>query len=140
MLRLFRTFIALAVLAIAAPHAIAADAGPSEAQGIISAQIDAFRHDDGAKAYSFASRHIQMMYPSADMFMSMVRTSYAAVYNPQQFQFGPFAANGDFLKQIVEITAADGTAWTAEYTLSRSPDGTLKIDGCRLSKRPGVGA
>ena len=70
----------------------------------------------------------------------MVRTGYAAVYNPQQFQFGPFAAEGDFFKQLVDITAADGTAWTAEYTLSRAPDGTLKIGGCRLIKRPGVGA
>ncbi len=142
MLSLFRTFLCFALLAFAVPTvpACAADASAAEVQTIITGQIEAFRHDDGAKAYSFASRDIQMMFPNPDMFMNMVRSGYAAVYHPQQFQFGPFSTNGDRLQQIVEITAADGTAWTAEYSLSRAPDGTLKITGCRLSKRPGVGA
>lgn len=116
------------------------DAVVKEVQAVISAQIDAFKHDDGAKAYSFASRDVQMMFPSIEMFMSMVKTGYAPVYHPQQFQFGPFQASGDILKQTVELTAADGTAWTAEYSLSKQVDGTLKISGCRLAKKPGIGA
>ncbi len=139
---LFRALVAFVLLAIIAPLPIAhaADADASEVQGIISSQIDAFKKEDGAKAYSFAAPEIHLIFPSPDMFMGMVRQGYAAVYNPQQFQFGPFAVEGNFFKQLVDITAADGTGWTAEYTLSRQPDGSLKINGCRLMKRPGVGA
>jgi hypothetical protein len=136
----FRILFALAALCLPATLTKAADPAATEAQGIIAAQIDAFQHDDGAKAYSFASPDIHLMFPNPDIFMSMVRGGYAPVYHPQQFQFGSFTAGGDMLKQIVEITAADGTAWTAEYTLTRLADGSLKISGCRLTKRPGVGA
>jgi len=132
----------LTALLVVVPHHIAwaEDAGTSEVRAVISGQIEAFRRDDGAKAYSFASPNIQMMFPSVDAFMAMVRTGYAPVYHPQQFQFADMTANGDRMVQTVEITAADGTAWTAEYTLAREPDGSLKIEGCRLAKRPGVGA
>jgi len=141
MLSLLRTLVALVVLATFAPAtARAADAAATEVQTIISSQIDAFKHQDGAKAYSFAAPEIHLMFPDPDIFMGMVRQGYAAVYNPQQFQFGAFAAEGGVFKQQVDITAADGTGWTALYTLSRQPDGSLKINGCQLIKRPGVGA
>jgi len=80
------------------------------------------------------------MFPSPDAFMAMVKGGYAPVYHPQQFQFSGFHADGDRLVQSVDITASDGTGWIAEYTLVRSADGSLRIEGCKLSKRPGVGA
>lgn len=134
---------AIAVIAIAGTagsFAHAADAPASEVQSVISGQIDALQHDDGARAYGFASPNIQAMFPSIDAFMAMVRGGYAPVYHPQQFQFGALAQIGDRLVQTVELTAADGTAWIAEYTLGRQADGSLKIEGCRLLKRPGIGA
>jgi hypothetical protein len=141
MLCFLRALVAFAVLATYAPSAaLAADASATEVQGVISSQIEAFRHDDGPKAFSFAAPELHLVFPSSDVFMSMVKQGYAAVYNPQQFQFGPFEVQGNFFKQQVEITAADGTGWTALYTLSRQPDGSLKINGCQLVKRPGVGA
>ena len=136
-------FSALAICLVATwatPPARATDAGATEAQGIIAGQIEAFRQDDGAKAYGFASPNIQAMFPSIDAFMAMVKGGYAPVYHPQHFQFGAQSALGDRIVQSVDITAADGTAWTAEYTLARQSDGSLKIEGCRLLKLPGVGA
>ena len=38
-------------------------------KSIIQDQIDAFQHDDGATAYSFASPGIQAYYPTVDDFM-----------------------------------------------------------------------
>ena len=116
------------------------DTRAKDAQAVISAQIDAFLHDDGAKAYSFASSDVQRLFPNVDIFMNMVRSGYAPVYHPRQFQFGPFAAEGDMLRQTVELTAADGTAWTAEYTLAKAADGSLRITSCHLAKKPGIGA
>ena len=141
LIRAVTVFAALMIaVLIRAPASYADDASAKDVQAVISAQIDAFKHDDGAKAYSYASRDVQMMFPNIEMFMSMVRNGYAPVYHPRQFQFGPFVASGDILRQTVELTDAEGTAWTAEYTLSKQADGTVKISGCRLSKKPGIGA
>ena len=124
--------------ACAVPSARADDA--TEAKSIIAAQIDAFRADDGAKAYGLASPSIQAMFPSVEAFMAMVRDGYAPVYRPQQYQFGTQSQSDGRIVQSVDITAADGSIWTAEYTLARQADGSLKIEGCRLVKAPGVGA
>ena len=139
---LLRSLVALAMLSAFVPahDARAADASAAEVQGVISSQIDAFKHEDGPKAFSFAAPELHLVFPNSDIFMQMVRQGYPAVYSARQFQFGPFDVQGTSFKQQVEITAADGTAWTALYTLSRQPDGSLKINGCQLVKRPGVGA
>jgi len=121
-----------------AGSAFADNAGSAEVQAMIAAQIDAFGHDDGATAYSFASPGIQTMFPSVDAFMAMVRSGYAPLYHLQQFQFSDMQIVGDKFVQNVEITAGDGTTWTAQYVLGREADGSLKIEACRLLKR-GVG-
>ena len=141
MLQSLRWITTVALLCLS--FGVAAEAGETlakDAQMIISSQIDAFKHDDGPKAYSFASPDVQLLFPNVDMFMNMVRSGYAPVYHPQQFQFGPFADNDGRLQQTVEITAADGTAWTAEYFLAKAADGSLRITGCKLAKRAGIGA
>lgn len=137
------TFASGAVLGLEgglAGSARADNAGVAEVQSTISAQIEALRHDDGEKAYSFASPGIQTLFPTVDAFMAMVRGGYAPLYHLQQFQFSDLRMLGDKFIQNVEITAADGTDWTAQYTLGREADGSIKIEGCRLLKRPGVGA
>ena len=140
-MRVLAQLICAAILTVVSGGAgFAADPGAGEVQATISGQIDAFRHDDGAKAYSYAAPSIQMMFPSVEAFMAMVKTGYAPVYHPRDFQFSRLEASGDRFVQTVEITAADGTNWTAEYTLARAADGSLKIEGCRLEQRPGIGA
>lgn len=118
--------------------ALADDSG--DAKGIITGQIEAFLRDDGATAYGFASPNIQAMFPSISDFMAMVRGGYAPVYHPQHYQFGAQSTTGDKILQSVDLIAADGTAWIAEYTLARQADGSMKIEGCRLVKLAGVGA
>src|SRR5438093_10745192 len=84
----------LFVLALAAglPRiAGAAEISPADQatiQGMISHQIEAFRHDDGAAAYGFASPNIQGLYPNPDLFMNMVKNAYKPVYRPQSVTFG----------------------------------------------------
>jgi len=130
---------ALLALPLGAPLR-AEDAGASEVRATISGQIEAMRQDDGAKAYSFAAPSIHLMFPNADAFMAMVKGGYAPVYHPRQFQFADLAAVDGKLVQNVEITAADGTAWVAQYILARQSDNSLKIEGCKLVQRPGLGA
>ena len=111
-----------------------------EVQGIITQQIEAFRADDGTKAFSFADPIVQLKFQNPTVFMGMVRQGYAAVYRPQSFAFTDASeVEGGLIRQLVDIVGPDGGLWTAEYLLRRQPDGSLKIAACALKKRDGVG-
>jgi Domain of unknown function (DUF4864) len=129
-----RTLVLLAacLLALASPAAAGDDV--ATAQGIIRSQAEAFSHDDAAAAYSYAAPAIRGMFPQADIFMSMVRNSYAPVYRHKSFEFGEARVSGGQIAQHVHIIDADGGAWEALYTLELQPDGNLKITGCVLLK------
>ena len=109
-------------------------------QAVIADQIDAFKLDDGMRAYSHAAPSIQRMFPSADAFMAMVRQGYAPVYRPQRLTFGSIQEAGDMAVQEVFVTGLDGEDWVALYTLERQADGSWKITGCLLRRAPGSSA
>lgn len=120
---------------LAAPAAAeVSDADRATIQSLITGQIDAFRRDDGAAAYDFASQAIQTIFPTADIFMEMVKTGYLPVYRPQSFTFGPLRETPAGPVQRVFITGPDGQSYVADYALQRQPDGTWKINGCTLIK------
>jgi hypothetical protein len=129
-----RTFVFFAALLIgfASPARAADDI--AAAQGVIRAQEQAFSRDDAAAAYSYAAPAIQEIFPQADIFMSMVRGSYAPVYRHRSFEFGEARIADGKIAQRVHIIDGDGVAWEALYTLERQPDGSLKITGCSLLK------
>src|SRR6195256_1959182 len=111
----------------------AADAVAS-AQSVIRSQVEALGRDDAAAAYSYAAPAIQDISPQADIFMSMVRQSYAPVYRHKSFEFGEARASGGTIAQRVHIIDADGVPWEALYTLELQPDGSVRISGCVLLK------
>jgi hypothetical protein len=106
------------------------DADRAEFQRIIAAQIEAFRADDGERAYGYAAPSIKRMFPTPESFMQMVREGYPAVYRPQRFGFGPVGS--DPPSQRVTIIGPDGRAYEAFYTFERQPDGTWRISSCTL--------
>jgi len=69
--------LAILLLSLAALARAADDV--AAAQGVIRSQVEAFSRDDAAAAYSYAAPAIQEIFPQADVFMSMVRNSYAPV-------------------------------------------------------------
>ena len=104
------------------------------AQNAIRQQEQAFARDDAAAAYAQAAPEIHAIFPSADVFMAMVRQGYAPVYRHQSFEFGESRTEGGVIAQRVHIVDANGEAWEALYTLETQPDGSLKISGCVLTK------
>jgi hypothetical protein len=129
-----RTLVLLVTLLIGlgAPARGAEDV--AAAQKIIRSQVEAFSRDDAAAAYSHAAPAIQEMLPHPDMFMAMVRGSYAPVYRHKSFEFGEARAADGKIAQRVRIVDAEGVPWEALYTLEWQPDGSLKISGCTLRK------
>jgi hypothetical protein len=106
------------------------------AQSVIRSQVEALGRDDAAAAYSYAAPAIRDVFPQADIFMDMVRRSYAPVYRHKSFEFGEARASDGKIAQRVHIIDADGIPWEALYTLELEPDGSVKISGCVLL-RPG---
>lgn len=127
----------LPLLALASPGF--ADDG-SDARAAIGGQLDAFRADDGARAYAFAAPNIQRIFPSPDIFLTMVAKAYPAVHRARNVTFGPLKPEGAGLRQEVYLSDPDGQSWIASYTLERQPDGSLKITGCQMRKGTDIGA
>jgi hypothetical protein len=129
-----RAFVLVAalMLGLACPARAADDV--AAAQSIIRLQEQAFSRDDATAAYSYAAPAIRNIFPQADVFMSMVRNSYAPVYRHNSFEFGEARVEGGWIAQRVHIVDANGEAWEALYTLEQEPDGSLKITGCSLLK------
>lgn len=103
---------------------------------VIEAQLDAFRKDDAARAFSYATSGIRLTFGTAENFMEMVRTQYAVVYRPRTVAFdAPIRLDDDDeLVQPVRMTDADGRAWVALYPMQRGPDGVWRTNGCQLRR------
>ena len=69
--------------------------------------------------------------------MAMVRSSYRAVYRPQQVRFeAPVVVDGAPM-QPVHVVGPDGVPALALYIMQRQPDGAWKINGVQLLVKPG---
>jgi hypothetical protein len=106
-------------------------------QAAIARQLNAFLADDAATAYSFAAPNITARFPTDAIFMEMVRQGYRPVYRPRSWSFGPSRENAGQIEQIVDLVDSEGVQWVARYALERQPDGSWKITGCYLLKKPG---
>ena len=120
------------LLSLASPARAADDV--AAAQTVIRSQVEALGRDDAATAYSFAAPAIRDMFPQADIFMDMVRRSYAPVYRHKSFEFGEARVSHGQIAQRVHIIDAEGVLWEALYSLEEQPDGSVKIIGCVLLK------
>lgn len=116
----------------------AVSAGDARAvREVIEAQLDAFRKDDAARAFSLATGAIRERFGSADNFLDMVRSSYAVVYRPTSVLFeAPVLIDGEVV-QPVRMTDAEGRGWIALYPMQRQPDGSWRTNGCQLGRLAG---
>jgi len=132
---------ALAVAATITASAVAAQARAEPSaddraafKALVQQQLDAFRRDDAAGAYSHAAPGIRQMFPSPDIFMTMVREAYPPVYRSQSVAFGEVVEGPLGPMEKVYLTAADGSGWIALYSFQKQADGSWKISGCQLLK------
>ncbi len=141
---MLRAVVLMLLLLIAPAAGLAqtvSDADRTEFQRVISGQIEAFKADDGVKAYGFAAPNVQQVFPTVDIFMQMVKRGYQPVYRPQSFRFGE--TGDDPLgrpSQKVTLIGPDGKTYEALYSMERQPDGTWLIQGCTILEIPGLDA
>jgi hypothetical protein len=106
----------------------------------IGRQVDAFRADDGERAFAFADDSIRAMFGDSGRYMAMVREGYPTIYRPRGLVFGAAEDRGEIAAQIVEFDGLDGTSAVFLYEMRRQPDGGFRIAGVYLLRkgRPAV--
>ncbi|HUQ38185.1 MAG TPA: DUF4864 domain-containing protein [Aestuariivirga sp.] len=141
MLRSVLMIVLLAFMSVAAFAQSISATEKSEFQRIITAQISAFRADDGPTAYSFAAPVVRNIFPTPEIFMSMVKRGYPQVYRPQSFNFTEALIDpmGRPAQKML-VVGPDGKTYEALYSMEKQPDGTWRISGCTLLEIPGLDA
>jgi hypothetical protein len=129
----------LLFVAAASPAAEVSKEDAAAIRKVISEQIDAFRRDDGPRAFSFATAGIRAQFGTPEVFMDMVRTQYAVVYRPKSVQFQPPEIVDGQVVQPVRMTDAEGQTWLAIYPMLREA-GVWRTNGCLLHRLQGTQA
>jgi hypothetical protein len=114
------------------PASAFSDEDRAQTRAVIEQQIDAFRKDDGAAAFAFASPELHAIFQDPEHFMAMVRNGYQPVYRPRHYAFGEIKDTETGLTATLSIEDQEGRAWTAIYTLEKQADGSWRITSCRL--------
>ena len=107
-------------------------------QDTIRAQIDAFKADDFARAFTFASPTIHQMFGTSDNFGRMVKDGYPMVWHPSQVDMMDLRTVGGALWQRVRVTDLKGQSYLLDYQMIQGPDGWL-INAVQMQKANDVG-
>ncbi len=133
--------ILLAIALLIASPATADETLPPDPliQGTIQSQIDAFRKDDFATAFSFASPSIQGMFGTAENFGLMVRQGYPMVWRPADVRMMELREVAGNLWQRVMVTDQGGRTYLLDYMMVQTNEG-WQINAVQLLPSVGVGA
>ena len=138
---MFRFIVSALLFVFLLAPASAETADQSAFQAVISGQLEAFKKDDGQTAYSFAAPIVKGIFPSAEIFMGMVKRGYEPIYKNTKYVFGDLATDSlGRPAQHVIITATNGKRYEAVYAMQQQPDGSWKIAGVQMVEIPGVDA
>ena len=138
--------LALSIVVILSPvGAQAMDPQPAELQvrdvaeirNTILQQLEAFRADDADRAFSYAAPEIRRRFKTAEMFLTMVRKSYQAVYRPRFSELLPIQRIEGNIVQPLAVIGPSGILETAFYIMEPQPRGGWKIGACIIARKPG---
>ena len=82
---------------------------------------------------------IRQKFGSAENFLDMVRTAYPPVYRPRDTEFRGLEMTWDGPVQEVFFFGPDGEPAVGYYLMEQQPDGSWKINGCRLTGVAAIG-
>lgn len=103
----------------------------AEIEANIAAQIQAFKADDFATAFTFASPNIQRLFGTPENFGVMVQRGYPMVWRPVDVRFLDLREVAGELWQKVMITDGDGRVHILNYQMVQLDNG-WKINGVQL--------
>ncbi|MDW4498443.1 DUF4864 domain-containing protein [Sulfitobacter sp. D35] len=118
---------------------VGAQAQDAEIRDTISQQFDAFRADDFARAFEFASPQLQLMFRTPDNFRAMVTQGYPMVWRPAEVRFLDLREEGGALWQRVMVTGENGSVHVLDYRMIPVGD-DWRISGVQVLEKAGVAA
>lgn len=124
-------------LTFALPHAALAD--PAAIRGVIADQIEAFKRDDFAQAFTHASPAIKGMFGTPERFGQMVRNGYPMVWRPREVRFLDLREEGGRMLQRIGVTDEAGGEHVLEYFMIETENG-WQINGVTLLRGLGLAA
>ncbi len=128
----------LVAMLFAAALSLPAGAQEGPIREVIQSQIDAFRADDFAQAFTFASPSIKGLFGTPENFGTMVRNGYPMVHRPAEVQMGELREVAGNLWQRVRIVDQAGRAHLLDYMMVETPEG-WQINAVQLLPAPDVG-
>ena len=111
----------------------------ADIEATISNQIEAFKMDDFAEAFTYASPNIQSLFQTPENFGRMVTQGYPMVWRPAELQYLELREVAGSLLQQVMVTDAAGNVHILEYQMLEFGTG-WKINGVQIVKAPDVSA
>lgn len=129
----------LYAVVLAACLSLPALAQEAPIQETIQRQIEAFRADDFARAFTFASPTIKGMFGTPENFGAMVKNGYPMVYRPADVQMMELREVAGNLWQRVRITDQAGAGWYLDYMMVETAEG-WQINAVQILPAPDVGA
>ncbi len=116
-----------------------ASAQQSEIEGTINSQLEAFKADDFATAFTFATPRLQQLFQSPQNFQRMVTGGYPMVWRPADVRYLDLREEAGAFLQRVEIKDAEGRVHLLEYRMEPTAEG-WRIGGVQILQAPGVAA
>ncbi len=117
--------------------ALGAQAQDADIRATIDSQFEAFRADDFATAFTFASPSLQTLFQTPQNFGRMVTQGYPMVWRPAGVAYLELSERDGTYFQKVEIKDAEGRLHYLEYRMQQTPDG-WRISGVQILDAPGA--
>lgn len=123
--------------AFAAITAVGAHAQDADIRGTISLQFEAFKADDFAAAFIFASPTLQQFFQNPQNFGRMVTQGYPMVWRPAAVDYLELREENGTYHQKVQITDAKGRFHILEYRMLQTSEG-WRISGVQILEAGGA--
>lgn len=102
-------------------------------QRVIASQIQAFEHDDGVIAFTYAAPAVRRHFGSPQAFMEMVRTDYEVLFHNRSTVFLETAMIEGSVIQPLRIITSDGEVMIALFTMELQAGRQWRVSGCELA-------
>ena len=129
----------LLALVLAFGFSASAQAQDADIKNVIDSQLEAFKADDFATAFTFASPSIQNIFRTPENFGRMVTQGYPMVWRPAEVQYLGLREEACALWQRVMIKDGKGAVHVLDYRMLQTENG-WKINGVQILKNDAVTA
>lgn len=116
---------------------VAAQAQDADIKETITQQFEAFKADDFATAFGFASPNLQMYFQTPENFGRMVTQGYPMVWRPADVVYLELREQDGTYWQKVQVTDTNGRVHYLEYRMMQTPEG-WRINGVQILDAPGA--